>query len=128
MVILLAKLTVPPGPAKTPGEPSVTVTVHVDAWLRSTGLVQLIVIVVCRIVNVIVIEPLAVPWIVSPKYLPAIVCGPVANELGVYFAEHFPFVRVQVANVPVPLRKFTVPVGVVPVVGFESDTMAVQVV
>jgi len=83
VVMLLVKLTVPLGPAKVPGEPSATVIVHVDAWLRSTGLVQLIVIVVCRFVNVIVVEPLAVPWIVSPEYLPVIVCGPVANDFGV---------------------------------------------
>lgn len=81
--MLLVKLTDPLGLVKPPGDPSVTVTVHVDAWPRSTGLVQLTKTVVCRLVKVIVVEPLAVPWIVSPEYLPVIVCGPVANNVGV---------------------------------------------
>ena len=81
--MLLAKLTVPLGLVEVPGELSVTFNVHVDAWLRLTGVVQLIVIVVWRFVSVIVVEPLAVPWNESPEYLPVIVCGPVENDLGV---------------------------------------------
>jgi hypothetical protein len=50
--------TVPVGVRKVPAELSVTVTVHVEAWLATTGVVQLTVVVVVRLLTVMLVVPL----------------------------------------------------------------------
>ena len=54
------KATVPVGVMKVPAEVSVTVTLHVEAWLIMTGVVQLTVVVVVRGVTVMLVVPLDV--------------------------------------------------------------------
>ena len=58
--------TVPVGVMNVPGEVSVTVTVQVDPWLTTTGVVQLTVVVVARGLTTILVVPLLVAWLVSP--------------------------------------------------------------
>jgi hypothetical protein len=54
------RATVPVGVRKVPAaEVSVTVTVHVEAWLATTGVVQLTVVVVVRGLTTM----LVVPWL-----------------------------------------------------------------
>jgi hypothetical protein len=50
--------TVPVGVMNVPAEMSVTVTVHVDAWLATTGVVQLTVVVVARLFTTMLVVPL----------------------------------------------------------------------
>ena len=50
--------TVPAGVMKVPGEVSVTVTVQVEAWLATTGVVQLTVVLVARRLTTILAVPL----------------------------------------------------------------------
>jgi hypothetical protein len=50
--------TVPVGVMKVPVEVSVTVTVHVDAWLATTGVVQLTIVVVARLLTTMLVVPL----------------------------------------------------------------------
>jgi hypothetical protein len=50
--------TVPVGVMKVPAETSVTVTVHVEAWLATTGVVQLTAVVVARGLTTILVVPL----------------------------------------------------------------------
>jgi hypothetical protein len=50
--------TVPVGVMNVPGEVSVTVIVHVDAWLATTGVVQLTVVVVARLFTTMLVVPL----------------------------------------------------------------------
>jgi hypothetical protein len=50
--------TVPVGEMNVPAEMSVTVTVHVDAWLATTGVVQLTVVVVALGLTTILVLPL----------------------------------------------------------------------
>jgi hypothetical protein len=45
---------------KVPGEVSVTVTVQVEAWLATTGVVQDTAVVVARLLTVILVVPLLV--------------------------------------------------------------------
>ena len=52
------KATVPVGVIAVPGEVSVTVTVHVDPWLITTGVVQLMAVVVARVVTTMLVVPL----------------------------------------------------------------------
>ena len=52
------KATVPVGVMNVPGEVSVTVTVHVEAWLATTGVVQLTVVVVARLFTTMLVVPL----------------------------------------------------------------------
>jgi hypothetical protein len=47
-VELLARVTVPIGVLTVPGEVSITVTLHVDSWLTTTGLMQVTVVSVKR--------------------------------------------------------------------------------
>jgi hypothetical protein len=54
------RVTVPVGVMNVPSEVSVTVTVHVEPTLMSTGVVQLTVVVVARLLTVILVEPLLV--------------------------------------------------------------------
>jgi hypothetical protein len=58
--------TVPVGAMNAPGEPSVTVTVQVEAWLANTGVVQLTVVVVARLLTVMLVVPLLPLCVVSP--------------------------------------------------------------
>ena len=50
--------TVPVGVMNVPAEVSVTVTVQVDAWLATTGVVQLTAVVVARGLTTILVVPL----------------------------------------------------------------------
>ena len=50
--------TVPVGVMKVPAEVSVTVTVQVEAWLITTGVVQLTAVVVARRLTTMLVVPL----------------------------------------------------------------------
>ena len=50
--------TVPVGVLVVPGETSVTVTLHVEPWLITTGVVQLTVVVVARGLTTMLVVPL----------------------------------------------------------------------
>ena len=50
--------TVPVGVLVVPGETSVTVTLHVEPWLITTGVVQLTVVVVALLLTTILVVPL----------------------------------------------------------------------
>ena len=50
--------TVPVGVMKVPAEVSATVTVHVEPWLTTTGVVQLTVVVVALLFTTILVVPL----------------------------------------------------------------------
>jgi hypothetical protein len=52
------RATVPVGVMNAPGEESVTVTVQVEAWLATTGVVQLTVVVVARLLTTMLVVPL----------------------------------------------------------------------
>ena len=52
------KATVPVGVLVVPGDTSVTVTVHVDPWLITTGVVQLTVVVVALLFTTMLVVPL----------------------------------------------------------------------
>ena len=60
------RATVPVGVMNVPTEVSVTVTVQVDPWLITTGVVQLTAVVVARLLTTILVVPLLVPWVESP--------------------------------------------------------------
>jgi hypothetical protein len=50
--------TVPVGVLVVPGEVSVTVTVQVEAWFATTGVVQLTVVLVARLLTTMLVVPL----------------------------------------------------------------------
>ena len=50
--------TVPEGVMNVPGEPSVTVTVQVEPWFTTTGVVQEIVVLVVRLLTTTLAVPL----------------------------------------------------------------------
>ena len=52
------RATVPVGVMNVPAEVSVTVTVQVDAWLATTGVAQLTVVVVARLFTTMLVVPL----------------------------------------------------------------------
>ena len=52
------RATVPVGVMNVPAEVSVTVTVHVEAWLATTGVVQLTAVVVARLLTTMLVVPL----------------------------------------------------------------------
>ena len=54
------RATVPVGVMNVPAEVSVTVTVQVDAWLATTGVVQLTAVVVVRGLTTMLVVPLLV--------------------------------------------------------------------
>ena len=60
------RATVPVGVIAVPGEVSVTVTLHVEPWLITTGVVQLTVVVVARLLTTMLVVPLLEAWLVSP--------------------------------------------------------------
>lgn len=59
-------VTVPVGVMNAPGDVSVTVMVHVEAWLIATGVAQLIVVVVDLRLTTIEVVPLLPLWALSP--------------------------------------------------------------
>ena len=54
--LTIANRTVPAGVLAVPAAVSVTVAVHVEAWLMKTGVVQLTAVEVVRLLTVIVLE------------------------------------------------------------------------
>jgi hypothetical protein len=52
------RVTVPVGVMKAPVETSVTVTVHVEPWFTTTGVVQVTVVVVVRGLTTMLVVPL----------------------------------------------------------------------
>jgi len=58
--------TVPVGVRKAPAELSVTVTVQVEPWLTTTGVVHETVVVVVRLFTTMLVVPLLIAWVVSP--------------------------------------------------------------
>jgi hypothetical protein len=56
--VTIANRTVPAGVLVVPAAVSVTVAVHVDAWLTNTGVVQLTTVDVVRRLTVIALEKL----------------------------------------------------------------------
>ena len=51
-------VTVPVGVIAVPGEVSVTVTLHVEPWLITTGVVQETVVLVARVLTTMLVVPL----------------------------------------------------------------------
>ena len=60
------RATVPVGVLVVPGDTSVTVTVQVDPWLITTGVVQLTVVVVALLLTTMLVVPLLEACVVSP--------------------------------------------------------------
>ena len=122
-------VTVPVGVVAVPGEVSVTVAVHDEAWPITTGLVQTTVVEVARRFTVTLAAALVlVLWVVSPPYAPVIRAVPVA--VAVKVTEQLPDTRAQVVELNEPAGpvsvNVTVPVGVIMVPGEVSLTVAVQ--
>jgi hypothetical protein len=125
------RATVPVGVMKVPAETSVTVTVQVEAWLITTGVVQLTAVVVARGFTTILAVPLLVEWDVSPGYdaVTAAVPEVEAVKVELQVAAAVVPARVQVVKVPVtPVSDNpTVPVGVMKVPREVSVTVTVHV-
>ena len=60
------RATVPVGVMNEPAETSVTVTLQVEPWLITTGVVQVTVVVVARGFTTMLVVPLLVVWVASP--------------------------------------------------------------
>ncbi len=60
------RVTVPVGVMKVPAEVSVTVTVHVEPWLMTTGVLQVTAVVVTRRLTTTLVVPLLELCAVSP--------------------------------------------------------------
>jgi len=123
--------TVPVGVLVVPEETSVTVTLHVEPTLITTGVVQVTVVVVARGLTTILVVPLlAWNWFVTPGYeaVTAAVPDVDAVKVEVQVAEAVVPARVHVVNVPVtPVSlRLTVPVGVVAPVAELSVTVTLQ--
>lgn len=58
--------TVPAGVRNVPAASSVTVTVQVEAWFATTGVVQFTVVAVVRRFTVMLVVPLLTLWTLSP--------------------------------------------------------------
>lgn len=109
--------TVPVGVRKVPAaEVSATVTVQVEAWLITTGVLQLTVVAVVRGLTIMLAVPLLEELLVSPgnEAVTAAVPEVDAVNVEVHVAVDPLPLRVQVVNVPVtPVSdRATVPVGV----------------
>jgi len=123
----VVQVTVPVGVLVIPCEVSVTVAVHVDAWLTLiVEGIQVIVVAVVSIATVTIVPPLLGALVGLPVYI-AETCS-VPGIVGV-------MVTVQVGDGPMPVRvhmppgvKATVPVGEIVAALLMSDTVAVQVV
>jgi len=113
---------------------SVTVAVHNDPWLTTTGLAQeTVVVVLCGGATPIATLKaglVLVAWVESPPYAPVIAAEPLV--LAVKVTEQLPDTRAHVFELNEPVTptwlKVTVPVGVVTVPGDVSVTVAVHVV
>ncbi len=122
-------VTVPVGVVTVPGEVSVTVAVHEEAWFTTTGLVQTTAVEVLRLFTVTLDAALVlVACVESPPYAPVIRAVPVA--VAVKVTEQLPETKAHVVELNDPAGpvsvKVTVPVGVVAVPGEASATVAVQ--
>jgi len=60
------RATVPVGVMNVPAEVSVTVTLQVEPWLITTGVVQETVVVVVLLFTTMLVVPLLIAWVVSP--------------------------------------------------------------
>ena len=123
--------TVPVGVMNVPAEVSVTVTLQVEPWLITTGVVQdTVVVVVLRTITMLAV-PLLAGWLVSPGYeaVTAAVPGVDAVNVEVHVADAVVPARVHVVNVPVtPVSpRATVPLGVRNVPAEVSVTVTLQV-
>jgi len=113
---------------------SVTVAVHNDPWLTTTGLAQeTMVFVLCEGLGPIDSTKaglVLVAWVESPPYAPVIAAEPLV--LPVKVTEQLPETKAHVVELNEPVTptwlKVTVPVGVVTVPGDVSVTVAVHVV
>jgi len=128
------RATVPVGVVAPVVEVSVTVTVHVEPWLITTGVVHEIEVVVKCVgwFTTMLVVPLLELWAESPGYdaVTAAVPAVVAVKVEVQVADAVVPARVQVVKDPVtPVSvKATVPVGVRNVPAAEvSVTVTVQV-
>jgi len=125
----LVKVTVPVGTMAVPTSVSVTVAIQVEACPTVTGLVQLTVVIVERLLTVMDAAALVlVRWEASPPYAPVTVAVPAAEPVKV--TVQLPADNVQLAALrePAPVDvKLTLPVGVIAVLTSVSVTVAVQV-
>ncbi len=125
----LVKVTVPVGTMAVPTSVSVTVAIQVEACPTVTGLVQLTVVIVERLLTVMDAAALVlVRWEASPPYAPVTVAVPVAVPVKV--TEQLPADNAQLEALrePAPVEvKVTVPVGVMVVPTSVSVMVAVQV-
>ncbi len=126
-------VTVPVGVMIVPGEVSLTVAVHEEAWPTTTGVVQTTAVEVVRRLTVTLAAALVlVLWVGSPLYWPVMRAVPVAVAVNV--AEQLavpvtPATRLHGLPVNEPVgpvsENVTVPVGVVGL-ALVSVTVAVQ--
>lgn len=125
------KETVPAGVTGVPPFEllSTTVAVHVDGWFTTTGVVQLIVVVVARRLTTMFAGVLWLPvWMLSPPYEPVTVGVPAADPVN--DVEQVPAVSRQLVepSEPEPVElNATVPVGVTVVPVDVSETVTEQV-
>ena len=124
--------TVPVGVTNAPAaDESVTVTVQVEPWLTTTGVVQETVVVVVRRLTTTLAVPLLPVWFASPAKVAVTAAVPAveAVKVEVHVADAVVPARVQVVNEPVtPVwLSDTVPVGVTNVPGEVSVTVTLQV-
>jgi hypothetical protein len=123
------KLTLPVGVTTLPPLESVIVTVQLEAWFTTTGLVQTIAVEVVRGLMITLAALLMLAsWAASPLYAPVTVAVPVV--IAVKVTEQLPETRVQVAELKDPAApvsvKLTLPDGMITVPGEVSDTVAVH--
>ncbi len=124
--------TVPVGVTNAPAaDESVTVTVQVEPWLTTTGVVQETVVVVVRRLTTMLAVPLLPVWFASPANVAVTAAVPAVDAVNVevQVADAVVPARVQVVNEPVtPVSvRVTVPVGVRNVPADVSVTVTVQV-
>jgi len=124
--------TVPVGVTNAPAaEESVTVTVQVEPWLTTTGVVQETVVVVVRRLTTTLAVPLLPVWFASPAKVAVTAAVPAveAVKVEVHVADAVVPASVQVVNEPVtPVSlRVTVPVGVRNVPAEVSVTVTLHV-
>ncbi len=98
-----ARIIVPVGVMNVPREVSVTVTLQVDPWLITTGVIHDIVVVVTRRFTTTLVVPLLELWVESPEYVAMILAGPavLAVKVEVHVAVAVVPPRLHVVNAPV---------------------------
>jgi hypothetical protein len=124
-VVPLKNWTVPVG-VPPPGLTGATVADKLTVWPRLDGLgeaVTVVVVLAWLTVAGVAAEVLA-PKVVSPEYCAVIESEPVGNAVVVIVAD--PLLRVAVPSEVVPLKNWTVPVGV-PTPEVPDVTLAVRV-